>query len=74
MALNVTEEGLWNTTFTSPVPIDVEDPLDCPVWTDDDYAAYKMWKFINEGVFQVIISIFGLFGNALSIYILMRYI
>ena len=48
--------------------------VECPIWEhpeDDDRLAF--FKFINEGVLQVIISIFGIFGNSLSIYILTRY-
>ena len=75
MEHNETTAVLLNTTFTTAIPMDVEDTPDCPEWrVPEDYDTYKFWKFINEGVFQVIISIFGLFGNILSIYILTRYI
>ena len=52
---------------------EVISKVECPIWEhpeDDDRLAF--FKFINEGVLQVIISIFGIFGNSLSIYILTR--
>ena len=44
----------------------------CAEFTDEDDATIGFWNFWLEGVSQVIISLFGLFGNILSIYILTR--
>ena len=77
MVLNQTIEMMSsNTTMdNSSVISSVEDSneeLHCPEWTREDFANYKFWKHWNEGVLQVVISLFGLFGNILSIYILTR--
>ena len=78
MVLNTTDEIMANnnTMNDSSVISSVEDfaadELHCPEWSRDDFANYKFWKHWNEGVLQVIISLFGLFGNILSIYILTR--
>ena len=75
MAFNQTGDIMGNSTLNdSSVTSNVEDfnELQCPEWSATDYANYKFWKHWNEGVFQVVISLFGLFGNILSIYILTR--
>ena len=46
----------------------------CEEFTVEDDITISFWKFWLEGVTQVIISVFGLFGNILSIYILTRYV
>ena len=61
-----------NLPLAAGLEENVSSLLECPEWSPDDYQNYKFWKFLNEGVFQVIISLFGLFGNILSIYILTR--
>ena len=48
--------------------------LDCPDFSKSDLELVGFWSFWLEGVCQVIISVFGLFGNILSIYILTRYV
>ena len=48
--------------------------LDCPDFAKSDLELVGFWSFWLEGVCQVIISVFGLFGNILSIYILTRYV
>ena len=76
MALNQTLDTMTNSSFgnssVAPSVNDDSTELQCPEWSNDDFANYKFWKFWNEGVFQVVISLFGLFGNILSIYILTR--
>ena len=79
MVLNTTDEIMVNNSTTmndssiiSSVEDSAADELHCPEWSRDDFANYKFWKHWNEGVLQVIISLFGLFGNILSIYILTR--
>ena len=50
-----------------------EATIDCPNMTAHDWEIVDQFDFWLEGVSYMLIGLFGLFGNIVSIYILTRY-